>query len=312
MNSDELFTRCPTCRTVYRTHDAQLSLQAGKVRCGQCRMVFDGRAHLVDLMPDTDAEARDETAYGPPTVTLRELAPAPARDDETGSSGPRSTHAHADPDEQFLPAAQHDPETAPADTGPDSLLPSASAAPAEMSQSAEDVVPYGWQEPLPDPRPRGMRWALGIAAALLVVLLAGQAVYQFRHVIAANYPQFQPALAAACAALGCSVEPVRSRDEITIESHDLQADPAHQGLLILQVTLRNRANNAVAFPYLELEIIDLGSQPLVRRAFAPVEYAGGAADFTRGMPAGAEWNIKLFIDASSINARGYNLDLFYP
>jgi len=30
------------------------------------------------------------------------------------------------------------------------------------------------------------------------------------------------------------------------------------------------------------------------------------------MPAGAEWNIKLFIDASSINARGYNLDLFYP
>src|SRR5258706_481794 len=80
----------------------------------------------------------------------------------------------------------------------------------------------------------------------------------------------------------------------------------------LQITLRNRARHAVAFPYLELEILDLGGQPQVRRAFAPMEYAGGAADFTRGMPSGAEWNVKLFIDASSVSARGYNLDLFYP
>jgi predicted Zn finger-like uncharacterized protein len=45
VDSDELFTRCPTCKTVYRTHEAQLSVQSGKVRCGYCRMVFDGRAH---------------------------------------------------------------------------------------------------------------------------------------------------------------------------------------------------------------------------------------------------------------------------
>jgi hypothetical protein len=106
---------------------------------------------------------------------------------------------------------------------------------------------------------------------------------------------------------------VRSRDEITIESHDLQADPAHQGLLILQVTLAQpREPRGRRFRTSKLEILDLGGQPQTRRALAPVDYAGGAADFTRGMPAGAEWNVKLFIDASSVSARGYNLDLFYP
>ncbi len=209
------------------------------------------------------------------------------------------------------PAGGDDAETitpgAPARTAASAV----DTAKAPPQPDDEDVVPYGWQDE-PPPRRRSVRWGLGIASLLLVVLFAGQAVFQFRHVIAANFPQWRPNLVDACGVLGCAVEPLRSRDEITIESHDLQADPAHQGLLILQITLRNRARHAVAFPYLELEILDLGGQPQVRRAFAPMEYAGGAADFTRGMPSGAEWNVKLFIDASSVSARGYNLDLFYP
>ena len=48
------------------------------------------------------------------------------------------------------------------------------------------------------------------------------------------------------------------------------------------------------------------------RAAAPVEYAGGAADFAKGIPANTEWNVKVFLDASSVSAGGYNLYLFYP
>jgi hypothetical protein len=65
----------------------------------------------------------------------------------------------------------------------------------------EDVVPYDWQESSPQRRP-AVRWALRIALALLVVLLAGQALFQFRHWIAASYPQFRPHLVAACASSG--------------------------------------------------------------------------------------------------------------
>jgi hypothetical protein len=50
----------------------------------------------------------------------------------------------------------------------------------------------------------------------------------------------------------------------------------------------------------------------VRRVFPPVEYAGGSADFAVGIPTGGEWNVKLFLDASTVSAGGYNLYLFYP
>jgi hypothetical protein len=86
-------------------------------------------------------------------------------------------------------------------------------------------------------------------------------------------------LVAACATIGCTIDPLRNRDEIAIDSHDLQADPAHQGLLILQTTLRNQSRHALAFPHLELQLDDNAGSAMVRRVFTPVEYAGGAADF---------------------------------
>jgi predicted Zn finger-like uncharacterized protein len=330
MNPDELFTRCPTCRTVFRTNDAQLSMQGGKVRCGQCRMVFDGRAQLVDLTPSAEAGAGDDAA-GPPTVTLREsIALQPVSAPSVTEASERTTQAEApEPevrmsqpivDDTAIDMSAVRPEPAPSPgaesavgNAEDSVLgiPVATGTPATAAADVdEEVVPYDWQEK-PPMRP-ALRWTLGVLCVVLLVALAGQAVFHFRNAIASGLPEWRPALVDACARVGCRIEPVKGRDEITIESHDLQADPAHQGLLVLQLTLRNRSNRAVAFPHLELEILDLGGQPQVRRAFAPVEYAGGAADFTRGMPAGAEWNVKLFLDASSVSAHGYNLDLFYP
>jgi predicted Zn finger-like uncharacterized protein len=328
MNPDELFTRCPTCRTVFRTNDAQLSMQGGKVRCGQCRMVFDGRAQLVDLTPSAEAGPDDEAA-GPPTVTLRDsiaLQPVPApsvteapeRERQSEAPGPEVGRSQPVADDTAIDMSAVRPEPAlPAGAAlaagnvqNSSVGISAGPRAAAAADIAEEVVPYDWQEE-PPMRP-ALRWTLGVLCVVLLMALAGQAVFYFRNAIASSFPEWRPALVDACARVGCRVEPVKGRDEITIESHDLQADPAHQGLLILQLTLRNRSSHAVAFPHLELEVLDLGGQPQVRRAFAPVEYAGGAADFTRGMPAGAEWNVKLFLDASSISAHGYNLDLFYP
>lgn len=350
MTPDELFTRCPTCKTVYRTHEEQLSVQAGKVRCGQCRMVFDGRAHLVDLAPQRDLPP-DERDAGPPTVTLRRAADLSAADDEAASSAraapaddvPESSAAAAgsalaaEPtpaatDSAPIPPtiATPDADAAPADgpatappasdapaSGPHARVP-ASLAPAAIdaaspsaTQPEPEIVMPAWEESV-QPQRRGMRWVYGAFALLLLAALAAQAVFHFRHILAARYPPLRPHLVAACAAIGCLVEPLRNRDEITIESHDLQADPAHQGLLILQTTLRNQSGHPLAFPHLELELNDLGGQPVVRRVFAPVEYAGGAADFAKGIPANAEWNVKLFIDASSVSAGGYNLYLFYP
>ena len=104
----------------------------------------------------------------------------------------------------------------------------------------------------------------------------------------------------------------RHRASLSIEASDLQADPAHRGLLILTATVRNRARWPLAYPHLELTLTDAQDQPVVRRALAPAEYAGGTADLAGGMPANGEVAIKLFIDASATTQAGYRLYMFYP
>ncbi|HRQ95444.1 MAG TPA: zinc-ribbon domain-containing protein, partial [Candidatus Accumulibacter phosphatis] len=55
-------TCCPTCQTVFRVTSEQLRLRAGKVRCGQCRAVFNAIDNLADdagdALPVTAPAAR--------------------------------------------------------------------------------------------------------------------------------------------------------------------------------------------------------------------------------------------------------------
>ncbi len=44
-------TRCPHCHTVFRVAQAQLDAAGGRVRCSQCRRVFDARARLQKELP---------------------------------------------------------------------------------------------------------------------------------------------------------------------------------------------------------------------------------------------------------------------
>ena len=71
--TEEKYTRCPSCKTVFRVTDAQLALRDGMVRCGHCQTIFDGRAAQISLAPRpvADDAAMDEAMLGPPTVTLR-------------------------------------------------------------------------------------------------------------------------------------------------------------------------------------------------------------------------------------------------
>ena len=269
-------------------------MRGGQVRCGHCHTVFNGVAAMVSLAPRAPDERHepdfDEAALGPPTVTLRNahaLEPAPAPDD-----------APNDRAEPSVAAALADAETR-------------EPAAAEADYAAR----FSWQEK------QARRWLPGwvyaTAAPLLVLLLAGQAMFHFRDWIAAHWPRTQPALVKLCVAAGCEVRPLQEINGLSIEASDLQADPAHKGLLILSATIRNRMPYKLAYPYLELTLSDIQKQTqqdivVVRRAFAPKEYVSGAADIDSGVPANAELNVKLFIDASATTQAGYQVYLFYP
>jgi hypothetical protein len=151
-----------------------------------------------------------------------------------------------------------------------------------------------------------------MAIPILVALLAGQALFHFRDAIAAHWPTTKPALIKLCAVAGCEVRPLADISGLSIEASDLQADPAHRGLLILSSTIRNRAPFALAYPFVELTLSDAQDQIVVRRAFAPEEYLSAAADPRGGIAGNSELAVKLFIDASATTQAGYQVYLFYP
>lgn len=285
--ADELFTRCPGCKTIFRVTEPQLALRQGQVRCGHCRTVFNGRDELIALDPpalDGHDDEPDELAAGPPTVTLRSahaLDPAPPSD------------------------APQSPAQAFAAAGP---------AKRPRDDAAVEVQDYENRFAWAARKPVSRTWkVLGmIAVPLLVLALVLQATLHFRDALAAHFPASKPTLTALCTILGCKIQPLRSIGELSIEASDLQQDPAHKGLLILTATIRNRAAVAIGYPHLELTLTDAADQVVVRRALAPADYASGTANTSAGIPPNGEIPVKLFIDASATTQAGYRLYLFFP
>lgn len=279
--ADEKYTRCPSCKTVFRVTPAQLALRAGQVRCGHCRNVFDGNASLIQLAPSPAFAVDDEAAAtGPLTVTLRNAtALQPAVDP------PQAT-----------------PKVAPAP-----------AAPYKVT-TVEEPIDYDSRFAWDRPRKRSRRRTLAYVGliALLAIVFIAQLALHYRDALAAEWPATRTLLTRACSLARCSINPLREIAGLSIDASDLQADPAHKGLLVLTATIRNRAAYAVAFPHLEVTLTDAQDRVVVRRALAPLEYAGGTVDVPAGIPRNGEAAVKLFIDASATTQSGYRVYLFYP
>ncbi len=283
---EEKYTRCPGCKTVFRVTQEQLALRSGQVRCGHCKTVFDGNAEMISLAPRTTFpgtdDPLDERALGPPTVTLRN-------------------------------AQALDP-VVPIEEG-------ASVTPVEPADEGVREIAYeerfAWTKPSKPPRSISALYV--IALPTLLLLLMAQMLFHFRDNVAAHWPATKPVLTRLCDVAGCSLHPLRDVaiaperfEYLSIDASDLQADPAHKGLLILTAIVRSHAPWPLAYPHLELTLTDASDQVVVRRALVPTDYAGGAVDVGNGIAPNGEVPIKLFIDASATTQAGYRLYMFYP
>jgi predicted Zn finger-like uncharacterized protein len=75
-----LSTRCPQCSAVFKVVADQLRVRNGLVRCGECATVFDGRACLVNPLPEISPVADDRKssdAFAPPPVEDMVWPPEP-------------------------------------------------------------------------------------------------------------------------------------------------------------------------------------------------------------------------------------------
>ena len=311
--TEEKYTRCPSCKTVFRVTDAQLALRDGMVRCGHCQTIFDGVAELISLAPVVRSEEdfHDEALLGPPTVTLRS-----SRSLQPSTPEPVEVQPSEDPDESSVatPTHTHTATQSPTHAQTQSPAHATTRTRTEADDEFDADVDYEHRFAWDKPKKAGKRrtWIYALAVPLLLLLLASQLLYHFRDALAAHWPMSRPALENMCRTLGCEVRPLRDVGALSIDASDLQVDPAHKGLLILTATVRNRAGYALAYPYLELTLTDSQDQVVVRRAFAPGEYLSGTVDVRAGLPGNGEAALKLFIDASATTQAGYRLYLFYP
>ncbi|MCE2999964.1 MAG: DUF3426 domain-containing protein [Betaproteobacteria bacterium] len=323
MNASSLTTRCAHCHTVFRVTAKQLRSRAGRVRCGRCLRVFDA---LAGLEPDPSAAvvvpATTATPSLPPhPAAVQESAPeavisAQARVEGGADAAIAATPATTPTDcveAVALPAAENQMPEATAQSGSlpgetvheEAHLTGVDAAPA-TPYAATDDNPFIAAAPARAPEPRRRVYAL--ASVLLVLLLAGQAVYAYRGELAARHVLAREWVSAACEMAGCAVEMPQRPRQVMIEGSDLQViDPARPERIQLTATLRNHAAHAVGFPALDLVLTNANDHTLARRIFLPADYLPANIDRSAGLATQAEMTVRLALDAGGVGASGFRL-----
>lgn len=287
-----MFTRCPHCDTVFRVTPQQLQVSSGQVRCGRCQEVFDAFSTLTSRLSGGRPEEAAVAAARPAQAARpARPEPLPQRGETTQESG-------------FVAA----PEGAAFHTGGAAPMRPA-VAPAKVPEPEILTLPDELFGTAAQPPTRRWPWLIGCLLALPV--LAAQAAWLFPGELALHLPGLRPLLVQYCAWTGCRIELPRVPDLLFIEASDLQLlDPALPNEVLLTATVRNRAAFEQALPLLELTLTDAANRTAGRKVFTPADYLGGVAR-DRGIGAGQEVSIRLYLDTGDLKAAGYRLYLFF-
>ncbi len=307
-------TRCPNCQTTFRVTPEQLKARAGKVRCGQCQTVFNALDSLLEETSQPSASAAIATLSETSTVQER-VPPASTPPTDYGLAvllEPSDLPPEAIGITEESPAEEVQPltESAAQELGKATglILPRETSEIPGYSKWAEGVM----AAPVALPVEKTVRWPFVIVALLLALVLAGQLLFRFRSEIAITVPSLRPILEELCQVLEADIPLPRHVELVSIETSDLQSDPARGNLLVLNATLRNRANYGQAYPSLELSLTDTQDAAIARRVFPPGEYLSAKTPKDQPFAANSDVAVRVWIEAKDISAAGYRLYVFYP
>lgn len=334
-------TRCPRCQTIFRITPEQLRARGGKVRCGNCQAVFNALETLVEEpvavpppteirppevdipLPEPMPEIEPVPAVEPTPETESEPEPDPAPAPEAKPE--RAPEPELEPlpepqpeaEEQSEEAASKTPavEESPRDETPEETTQAAREAGLVAARELAETPGYNrWaagtlaSNPLAglESEHHRAKWPFVLASVILTLCLLLQLASYFRT----ELTQRMPSLEGAYAALGVDVPLPRLVDQVSIETSDLQSDNA-RGLLVLQATLKNRANFAQAWPALELTLTDTHDAVVARRVLEAPDYLPPKAN-PEAFAANSETSLRLWIETKDVAAAGYRLYVFYP
>jgi predicted Zn finger-like uncharacterized protein len=163
------------------------------------------------------------------------------------------------------------------------------------------------------PEPRRLAWRIvgALIALILGVLLILQLAWWRRETVMVYWPGSQALFTQACARLGCTIAPPRDIDGLQVEASDLrQIDGPHR--LELRVPLRNRFNVALAYPALELTLLDDKNNVALRRVLWPEDYVRPGTPIAAGLPARTTQTMIVRLDTGSAVAANFRVQIFYP
>ncbi|SAL12711.1 FHA domain-containing protein [Caballeronia udeis] len=221
-------------------------------------------------------------------------------------------------------APRPEPETPtprrPTDTAPRSEPAAPWAAdPAEPHFGSAAASSEPAAEPFPviretrAPARSGVVWKIigSLIALMLLITLIAQAAWWERETVMVYWPASQPLFAQACEQLGCVVAPPRDIDGLQIENSGLrQVDGSHK--LELKLSLRNRFDVAIAYPALELTLLDDKNNVAIRRVLWPQDYARPGTVIGAGLPARSTQPVIVRLDTGDAVAANYRVQIFYP
>lgn len=297
-----LVARCPHCSTTFRVEPSQLSVAGGWVRCGACGQAFEAETPPLQPLPDIDLELPD-----------LEARPAePEAHASTAAVVEPSSSRPADDPELSVPSAPSAPDLSAtmgqAAPGPDPLHASPGDLRGDLAPSAVPSAPEATAPPAaqaPARRGPSVGWV-----ALLFVLLLAHLAYALRGPVAQAWPESRPWLIQACGILGCQLPPLRSLQDLQLESSSLSFDD-ELGRHRLQVTLRNTGPLPLRIPALELTLTNGKSEVMARRVLL-TDDLGLATD---ALAPQGEVPVKLTLDLSGLDAgaiASFRVQAFYP
>ncbi|ANB74021.1 hypothetical protein AYM40_17830 [Paraburkholderia phytofirmans OLGA172] len=161
--------------------------------------------------------------------------------------------------------------------------------------------------------PRHLGWIISgsVAATLLVIALLAQLAWWQRETVQIYFPRSQTLYAKACAQLGCQITPPHDIDGLQVEPSDLrQIDGPHK--LELKMPLRNRFNIALAYPAIELTLLDDQNNVAVRRVLWPQDYVAPGTPIAAGLPAHTTQTMIVHLDTGNAVASNFRVQIFYP
>jgi predicted Zn finger-like uncharacterized protein len=282
----------------------------------------------------------------------REVAMRVIHDDEPTLSAtlaaaqaaePQTAAAQTDtPTEPFPPATRwtrSEPELVP----PEPVAPTRAHSPAEPTLSSNEIIHAQGNDPEPKLRravatpaftalepndgaepfavtreaparaKRHTGWRIfgWLLALVLIVLLATQLIWWQRESVMVYWPASQPLYQQVCAQLRCKVSPPRDIDGLQVQPSDLrQVDDPHH--LELKVPLRNRFQVALAYPAIELTLLDSQNNVVLRRVLFPQDYVAPGTRVDAGLAAHTTQTMIVRLDTGNVIASNFRIEIFYP